>query len=127
MKRSFVGPTKRRTGTDSAFFGGAHISHPQKTLRIAGFSDIREGMLNREEVVEVVTRNLVDTIEELEGVEIDTSKSMKDLGANSLDIVEVVSCSMRELKVKIPRSELNRLTNIDELVDLLIKTSEASA
>lgn len=84
-------------------------------------------MLNREEVVEVVTRNLVDTIEELEGVEIDTSKSMKDLGANSLDIVEVVSCSMRELKVKIPRSELNRLTNIDELVDLLIKTSEASA
>lgn len=84
-------------------------------------------MLNREEVVEVMTRNLVDTIEELEGVEIDTSKSMKDLGANSLDIVEVVSCSMRELKVKIPRSELNRLTNIDELVDLLIKTSEASA
>lgn len=84
-------------------------------------------MLNREEVVEVVTRNLVDTIEELEGVEIDTSKSMKDLGANSLDIVEVVSCSMRELKVKIPRSELNRLTNIDELVDLLIKTSEATA
>lgn len=84
-------------------------------------------MLNREEVVEVVTRNLVDTIEELEGVEIDTSKSMKDLGANSLDIVEVVSCSMRELKVKIPRSELNNLTNIDELVELLLKTSQANA
>lgn len=84
-------------------------------------------MLNREEVVEVVTRNLVDTIEELEGVEIDTSKSMKDLGANSLDIVEVVSCSMRELKVKIPRSELNNLSNIDELVELLLKTSQANA
>jgi acyl carrier protein len=75
--------------------------------------------MTREHVLEVVKRHLVDTIEELEGVEIDPSKSMRDLGANSLDIVEVVSLSMRELKVKIPRSELNKLTNIDELVELL--------
>jgi acyl carrier protein len=73
-------------------------------------------------VLEVVTRHLVDTIEELEGVEIDPAKSMKDLGANSLDIVEVVSCSMRELKVKVPRSELNSLENINQLVELLHKT-----
>jgi len=78
--------------------------------------------MTREDVLEVVKRHLVDTIEELEGVEIDPVKSMKDLGANSLDIVEVVSCSMRELKVKVPRAELNKLTNIDELVDLLHKS-----
>ena len=48
---------------------------------------------------------------------------MKDLGINSLDIVEVVSCSMRELKVKVPRSELSKLTNIDGLVDLLYRVS----
>ena len=78
--------------------------------------------MSREEVLEVVKRHLVDTIEELDGVEIDPAKSMKDLGANSLDMVEVVSCSMRELKIKIPRSELNKLANIDELVDLLHKT-----
>jgi acyl carrier protein len=78
--------------------------------------------MTREDVLEVVTRHLVDTIEELEGVEIDPAKSMKDLGANSLDIVEVVSCSMRELKVKVPRSELNKLENIHQLVDLLHKT-----
>ncbi len=75
--------------------------------------------MTREHVLEVVKRHLVDTIEELEGVEIDPAKSMKDLGANSLDIVEVVSSSMRELKVKVPRSELNRLTNINELIELL--------
>lgn len=75
--------------------------------------------MTREHVLEVVKRHLVDTIEELEGVEIDPAKSMKDLGANSLDIVEVVSSSMRELKVKVPRSELNKLTNITELVELL--------
>ena len=78
--------------------------------------------MTREDVLEVVTRHLVDTIEELDGVEIDPAKSMKDLGANSLDIVEVVSCSMRELKVKVPRSELNKLENIHQLVDLLHRT-----
>ncbi len=76
-------------------------------------------MTSREEVLEIVKENLVDTIEELEGVEIDPARSMKDLGANSLDIVEVVSCSMRQLKVKVPRAELNKLDNINQLVDLL--------
>lgn len=80
-------------------------------------------MITREEVLEVVKEHLVDTIEELEGVEIDPAKSMKDLGANSLDIVEIVSCSMRDLKVKVPRSELNSLENMNQLIDLLHKTA----
>ena len=83
--------------------------------------------MSREKVLEVVLRHLADTIEELEDVEIDPARSMKDLGANSLDIVEVVSCSMRELKVKVPRSELNSLENINQLVDLLHKTVEEKA
>lgn len=86
--------------------------------------------MTREDVLEVVMRHLVDTIEELEGVEIDPAKSMKDLGANSLDIVEIVSASMRELKVKVPRSELNKLENINQLVDLLhkiVQEKEAAA
>jgi acyl carrier protein len=55
---------------------------------------------------------------------------MKALGASSLDIVEVVSCSMRELRVRVPRSELQGLKNIGELVGLLhriVSASHASA
>ena len=48
---------------------------------------------------------------------------IEDLGADSLDIVEIVSSSMREIKVKIPRSELAKLTNLDALVDLLHTTA----
>ncbi len=80
-------------------------------------------MISREQVLEVVLEHLTDTVEELEGVEIDPARSMKDLGANSLDIVEVVSCSMRDLKIKVPRAELNALENIDQLVDLLHRTA----
>ena len=44
-------------------------------------------------------------------------KPMKDYGANSLDIIEVVSCSMRELDIKIPRAELADISTIDQLAD----------
>jgi acyl carrier protein len=73
----------------------------------------------RAEIEAVVKKYLMEVVDDLKEEEIDTTKSMKDLGANSLDIVEVVSCSMRELKVKVPRSELSKLTSIDGLVDLL--------
>ena len=35
---------------------------------------------------------------------------MLDLGANSLDIVEIVTNTMRELKIKIPRDELAKIS-----------------
>ncbi len=75
--------------------------------------------MERDEVAAVVRKHLVDVIGDLKVSDIDMSKSMKEFGANSLDIVEVVSCAMRELKVKVPRSELSKLTNVNGLVDLL--------
>ena len=83
--------------------------------------------MTRTEVLAVVTRHIQDVSEELSSTAIDPAVSMKDLGINSLDIVEVVSASMRELKVKVPRSELSKLTNIDGLVDLLHTAVSAKA
>ena len=83
--------------------------------------------MNRDDVQKVVVKHLVDAVDGLKAEGIDPTRSMKDLGANSLDIVEVVSSSMRELKVKIPRSELAKLTNLDGLVDLLHRTAEEKA
>jgi len=84
-------------------------------------------MKTRDEIWQVIHKNLVNTVENLEGVKIDTSKSMVDLGANSLDIVEVVSCSIRELKIKVPRTQLNNLKTMDELIDLLYRMANPEA
>jgi len=78
--------------------------------------------MTREEIWDVIKKHLSDAVDDLDVAAIDTSKSMKDYGANSLDLVEVVSRSMRELKVKVPRAELNKLTNIDGLIDLFHKS-----
>lgn len=79
--------------------------------------------MEREEILAVVKKHILDIAEDLTEEKIDPARSMKDLGINSLDIVEVVSCSMRELKVKVPRSELSKLSNINGLVDLLYRVS----
>ena len=78
--------------------------------------------MTREQIWDVIKKHLADAVDDLDVASIDTAKSMKDYGANSLDLVEVVSRSMRELKVKVPRAELNKLTNIDGLIDLFHKT-----
>lgn len=71
--------------------------------------------MTKEEVIEVIKKNIADNLDDVEAASIDPQKSMKDYGANSLDMIEVVSCSMRELNIKIPRSELADIKNIDEL------------
>jgi acyl carrier protein len=83
--------------------------------------------MTREHVLTVVKKHLIEAVDGLDEKTIEPARSMKDLGANSLDIVEVVSRSMRELKVKVPRSELAKLTNIEGLVETLHKAAAAPA
>ena len=78
--------------------------------------------MEREEIESVVRKHVASVVGDLKPSDLDMSRSMKDLGATSLDMVEVVSLAMRELNVKVPRPELNRLTNMDGLVDLLHKS-----
>ncbi len=73
--------------------------------------------MTKEKVIEVIKNNIVENLDDLENETIDPQKSMKDYGANSLDMIEVVSCSMRELNIKIPRTELADISNIDQLAD----------
>jgi polyketide biosynthesis acyl carrier protein len=75
--------------------------------------------VDREEIASIVRKHLMEVVGDLKDADIDMSRSMKEFGANSLDLVDVVSSAMRELKVKVPRSELGRLTNMNGLVDLL--------
>ena len=80
--------------------------------------------MERQEIASIVSKHVADVIGDLNSSDIDMSRSMKDFGANSLDMVQVVSLVMRELKVKVPRSELGKLTNMDGLVDLLYESMQ---
>ena len=75
--------------------------------------------MNRDLVRAVVFKHITGAVDGLRATEIDPTRSLRDYHVNSLDMVEIVSRCMRELKIKVPRAELRKLTNIDGLIDLL--------
>ncbi|HET8640607.1 MAG TPA: phosphopantetheine-binding protein [Pseudonocardiaceae bacterium] len=83
--------------------------------------------MDRDHVMSVVTKHIKLNADGLDGVTIDPSKSMKEFGLSSLDTVEIVSAAMRELKIRVPRTELANLSNINELVDLFLRVKQNQA
>ncbi len=79
--------------------------------------------MERAEILAVVEKYIREVLDDEAPETIDPARSMKDYGINSLDIVEIVSHSMRELRIKIPRNELADITNIDGLVDVLVEAA----
>ena len=72
--------------------------------------------MERQEILNVIEKHLIKSVPSVTPG-IDPEKKLTDYGANSLDIVEIVSGTMRELKVKIPRTELSEIKNISGLID----------
>ncbi|MBH8561403.1 acyl carrier protein [Nostoc sp. CENA67] len=83
--------------------------------------------MDRKIILDTVINNIKLNVDGIEDVEISADKSMKDYGASSLDIVEIVSSSMRQLKIKVPRTQLAELKNIDELVDVFFQAKNQAA
>jgi len=83
--------------------------------------------MTREEMFDVVKANMSTIIEGARGKEISEKQSMKDFGADSLEMVEVVSRSMKQCRRKIKRTELAQAKNLGDLLDLLEKAPEATA
>lgn len=74
--------------------------------------------MTKDEIFEVLKKYILEQLEdEVQESDIDITKSMIELGANSLDIVEIVSNTMRELRIKVPRDELAKLNNMEALVE----------
>jgi polyketide biosynthesis acyl carrier protein len=80
--------------------------------------------VERDQIMHVVMKHIRLNADRVDGAPIDPSKSMREFGLSSLDTVEIVSASMRELKIRVPRTELANLSNIDELVDLFLRVEQ---
>ncbi|MBP7552505.1 MAG: acyl carrier protein [Spirochaetes bacterium] len=84
--------------------------------------------MTKDQVFSVLKKYIMEQLEdEVEEKDIVMTKSMVDLGANSLDIVEIVSNTMRELKIKIPRDELAKINTMDGLVARMAEYTNTNA
>jgi acyl carrier protein len=77
-------------------------------------------MPRRDEVRNALIANMRTVLFEMPDREVREDASLvKDFGADSLQIVEIVSRTMRAANVKVKRTELNKAKNIGELLDML--------
>ncbi|MEM7474797.1 MAG: phosphopantetheine-binding protein [Planctomycetota bacterium] len=75
--------------------------------------------MERNEIMSVLQETILQVIDKAEDSQIIESASLiDDFGADSLQVVEVVSRTMRRLKIRVRRTELSKPKNIGELVDL---------
>lgn len=72
--------------------------------------------MTEEEIFAVLRAQIIDVLPEAADVEITLDHSMRDLGANSIDRMDVVIAVQEELGTKVPNSELTGAGNLRSLV-----------
>ncbi len=77
--------------------------------------------MTKDDIIAIIKKNLKENLHDVDVEAIEPTSSMRDHGANSLDIIEVVSATMRELQIRVPRSELSQVENIDQLADKFLE------
>ena len=81
-------------------------------------------MLTEAQVLDTLKAQMTNTLEDLDPNTITLSKTMRDLGANSIDEVEITSRVLRQLRIKIPLNELAKVDTIGEFVMLVVNRSQ---
>lgn len=77
--------------------------------------------MTRDDVVAIIQKHIVEQIDGVDPEDLEFAESFQDFGATSLDMLEVVMASMREMEIKVPRAELAEVETIGELADQFMK------
>lgn len=74
--------------------------------------------MTKEEIFEVVKTKVLEVLNDVKGEDVTPDRSLSELGANSVDRVEVAMGAMEQLDLRIPRVQLYGVTNLAELVEV---------
>jgi polyketide biosynthesis acyl carrier protein len=77
--------------------------------------------MEKETIFAAIKKNALAVLIDVPESQITLEKSLKDLGANSVDRVEIAQYSMEELGLVVPRLELGQVTNINDLVEVFYR------
>ena len=82
--------------------------------------------MNREELLGLLVNNLKKAVPEFADDDLDTSKTYKELGVSSLELVEVVTRTTRELRLNLPFQELAKVRTTDDLADVILRLQQGA-
>jgi len=74
--------------------------------------------MTKEEIFQLIVKNVCEVLPELEGHNFQPHEKLVNLGANSIDRVEITILTQEALSMEVPKTELVNIENIGELADL---------
>ena len=77
--------------------------------------------MTKEQIFETVKNVITEVLPQVDKENISIENQLKELGANSIDRMEIVTMSMQALDVKIPLMSFAGVNNIEGLVDVLLE------
>jgi polyketide biosynthesis acyl carrier protein len=75
--------------------------------------------ITRDSIFNIIVQHTCEVIPELESHSIVETDRLADLGANSMDRVDIVMMTLESLSLQIPLIELAKAKSIGEFTDLL--------
>lgn len=81
--------------------------------------------MTQQDILAIVLKHLHDLVPGASERPVEIDAPISDLGADSLDLVDMASRSMQEIGVTIPRSEIGRIHSLRDLVAVLHRVHEA--
>jgi polyketide biosynthesis acyl carrier protein len=75
--------------------------------------------MSNQEVFDLIVKHTCEVVPELDGRVFQATDSLRELGANSMDRVEIIVMTLESLSLSIPLVELAGAENIGELASLI--------
>ena len=76
-------------------------------------------MIEKKAIFSTLKGNVIEILPDINPEDIQIEKKLKDLGANSIDRMEIVNKTMEDLQLKVPLVRLGMAENMQGLVDIL--------
>ncbi|MGA1867990.1 MAG: acyl carrier protein [bacterium] len=73
--------------------------------------------MTKDEIFSIVKKNIIEILPDIPEEAIEIHQRLKDLGANSIDRMEIVTMTMEALRIKVPLVEFGEIKNIEGLVN----------
>ena len=75
--------------------------------------------MTKTEIFQIIKKNILTVLPSISPDIISADKYLKELGANSIDRMEIVTLTLEDLELKVPLVEIGELKGIQGLIDYL--------
>lgn len=75
--------------------------------------------MNKNEVFEIIKENILEILPDVEESDITLENSLKTLGANSIDRMDIIVDTMNAMKVKVPMVEFGKANCIGDIITII--------